>query len=76
MVKYLVPLFLFAVAGFVWHYNQTHTGSFMLLPLIDGIPSLRGDLPAQATWSWRIIAGIGILVLVINLMTEKWKRDI
>lgn len=75
MLKYTVPVLLFAAAGFVWYYNQNHTDSVMLLPFLDALPNLRGNLAEQAAWSWRLIAGVGLLVLVINIMTEKWRKD-
>ena len=61
---------IFAGAWFVWHYNETHTDSFMLMPLLDHIPSLRGDIPAQAEWSWRVVALVGVLVLILNVVTH------
>lgn len=75
MLKYTVPVLLFAAAGFVWYYNQNHADSFMLLPFLDAVPSLRGSLAAQAAWSWRIIGGVGLLVLIVNVMSEKWRKD-
>ena len=71
ILRYLVPLLLVATAGFVWNYNETHTSSYMLLPLLDSIPSLRGDLEAQAAWSWKFIGGLGVLVLLFNLATTR-----
>ena len=70
MLKYFVVLFLFGVAAFVWHYNATHTGSYMLLPLLDLVPALEGDIPKQADWSWRIVVGVGVFVLLLNIYSD------
>jgi hypothetical protein len=69
MLKTAVPLILFVTAGAVWYYNSSHTDSALVIPLLDLIPSLRGDIHAQAAWSWRIVAGLGGIVLLINLVT-------
>lgn len=69
-MRYLVPVLLFGVAAFVWHYNETHEGSWLLVPFLDAIPSLRGDRDAQAEWSWRIMAGIGLLSLILTIAQD------
>ncbi|MBX3274205.1 MAG: hypothetical protein KF729_28315 [Sandaracinaceae bacterium] len=69
-MRYLVPVLLFGVAGFVWHYNGTHEDSWLLFPLLDLIPPLAGDRDAQAQWSWRIFAGLGALVLIANVLGD------
>lgn len=75
MLKHAVPIVLFIAAGVVWHYNDTHAGSFMLLPFLDVIPPLRGNVPAQAEWSWRILAGLGVLVLLVNLAAGRKRSE-
>jgi hypothetical protein len=78
MLRYLVPLLLFGAAGYVWYYNSTHVGeSMMLLPFLDLVPAFEGDFPKQAEWSWRILAGIGGILLLITFgvdLTSK-KRE-
>lgn len=73
-MRYLVPVFLFAVAAFVYWYNVSHTDSYLLFPLLDMIPSLRGDLEAQADWSWKIMAGIGVISLIATILGDVRKR--
>lgn len=63
-MRYVVPLIFFAAAGFVWHYNGTHEGSWVLFPFLDLIPALADDLDAQAEWTWRLFVGIGVVLLV------------
>lgn len=63
-MRYLVPLIFFAAAGFVWHYNGTHEGAWLLFPFLDVVPALQGDFDAQAEWTWRLFAGIGALMLL------------
>ena len=69
-MRYLVPLLLFAVAGFVWHYNATNEDSWLLFPLLDLIPPLAGDRDLQAEWSWRIFAGLGALAVIANIVGD------
>ena len=67
MLRYVVPALLFVAAWYVWHYNATHDGSFMLFPPLGWIPALRDDIPAQAEWSWRLIAAVAAVVLALNV---------
>ena len=69
MFGFVVAALLFGVAWYVQHYNATHSDSYMLLPLLDGIPSLQGDIPAQADLSWKIVAAVGVVVLIANTVT-------
>ena len=69
MFRYLVPLIVFAAAGSLWHYNGTHE-SYLIFPLLNAVPELAGDYNAQAAWSWRIIAGIGVVDLVLNIIGD------
>lgn len=73
-MRYLVPVLVFAAAAFVWHYNATHDDSWLLFPFLDAIPSLRGDMEAQAEWSWRIMAGIGLLSLILTIVGDVRRR--
>lgn len=63
-MRYVVPILFFAAAGFVWHYNSTHDSSWLLVPFLDLVPSLAGDLDGQAEWTWRILAGLGGVLLL------------
>lgn len=75
MIRYIASIFLFGVAWYVWNYNETHHGtSYMLLPLLDTFPQLDGDIPAQASWSWRIIAAIGAILLLVSIGTDINRR--
>ena len=69
-MRYIAPIFLFAVAGYVWHYNDTHTGSVMLLPFLDLIDSLEGDLQAQAQVTWKIVAGLAAALLAVAIFYD------
>ena len=69
-MRYIAPIFLFIVAGYVWYYNDTHTGSVMILPLLDLIESLEGDLQAQAQVTWKIVAGIGAVALFFAIFYD------
>lgn len=69
MLRYASALILFAAAAYVWHYNQTHDMSFMVFPFLDMIDSLEGDLEAQAAMSWKIVAAVGGIVLLVSMGT-------
>lgn len=78
MLRYITPLFLFGSAAYVWHYNLSHDSSMMMLPLLDAIPQLAGDPRAQADLSWKILAGLGAILLLLSLASElrgKPKQD-
>lgn len=70
MMGYIVAALLFGGAYYVWHYNGTHTDSFLLIPLLDAIPSLTGDRAAQGEWSFRIVLGVAIFVLGLTVVTH------
>jgi hypothetical protein len=74
-MRYLVPVILFAAAGFVWHYNATHDDSYLLFPFLDLVPALADDLDAQAEWSWRVMAGIGVLSLLLTIGGDLRRRS-
>jgi hypothetical protein len=68
MLRYLGPLILFAAAAWVWHYNTTHAGaSVVLLPFLDLIPAFEADVTRRAEWSWKILAGIGGVIMLITI---------
>lgn len=68
MLRYIGPLILFGAAAYVWHYNTSNNGStVMLLPFLDLLPGFEGDIMRQADWSWKILAGIGGIVLLITI---------
>jgi len=69
-VRYVVPILFFAAAGFVWHYNSTHDSSWVLVPFLDLVPALADDLDAQAEWTWRILAGIGGVMLLWTIVQD------
>lgn len=73
---YFVAILLFAGSFYVWYYNDTHTNSYLLFPLLDAIPSLRGNLEAQAEWSWRIGVGVGLFVLLLTIATSLRRASI
>lgn len=67
---YFVAALLFGGSFYVWYYNDTHTNSYLIFPLLDAIPSLQGDFDAQAEWSWRIGVGVGLFVLLLTIATS------
>lgn len=69
-MRYFVPVVFFAAAAYVWWFNDTHTNEWLLVPFLDAIDSLRGDRDAQALWSWRILAGLGVLLLVWTIFGD------
>jgi len=73
-VRYLVPVLFFGGAGYVWHYNETHDDSWLLLPFLDMLASLEGDVEAQAEWTWRILVAIGALMLVWTFVDDVRRR--
>jgi hypothetical protein len=73
-VRYVVPVILFAAAAFVWHYNATHDDAWLLFPFLDLIPSLEGQKDEQADWSWKILAGLGALTLLIAIVGDVRRR--
>ncbi len=67
---YVVAALLFGGAYYVWHYNHTHSDSFLIFPLLGWVPSLEGNLPAQAEWSFRLVLAVAIFVLVMNVVAH------
>ena len=73
-MRYLFPVLCFALAGFVWYYNSTHTDSYLLFPFLDAVPPLRGDLDAQSTWSSILFASIGAIALIGTVIGDLRRR--
>lgn len=75
MSRYLAPVVLFGAAFYVWHFNGTHDNQYLLLPFLDLVPALQGDVEAQAEWSWKGAAGLGALMLVWTLISDARARS-
>jgi hypothetical protein len=75
VLRYILPALGLAGATYVWHYNTTNRGtSALLLPLLDLVPSLRGNIDAQAMWTWIVafaIVGIVLAVTVLGHVKER-----
>jgi len=69
-LRFLSPVVLFCVAGFVWHYNGTHTGSKVVVPFLDMVPALKGNIAAQVDASWKILAGLGVATLLYSIVDQ------
>jgi hypothetical protein len=70
MAGYILAALLLGGGYYVWHFNETHATTYLLIPLLDNVPALRGDIEAQAEWSWRIVVGLGIFVLVATVVGQ------
>ena len=68
--RWLPPIVLFVMAAYVRNFNQTHVDSALLFPLLDYVPSLKGDLVAQADASWKFFAVLGGVVTVASLYDQ------
>jgi hypothetical protein len=68
--RWLPPIFVFGMAAYVWNYNQTHTGSMLLFPLLNEVPSLKGDFQAQADASWKIFTALGGVLALWSLWDQ------
>ena len=75
MLKYVVPVLVIGGGIFIWSFNQNNNGTLVLLPFLDAIPQLTGDLPAQADWTWRAIVGLGGLVFLVTLVSDLRERN-
>ena len=52
---------------FVHWYNAGHTDSVLLFPFIDSlVPSIRGDHGAMGAASVKLLAGLGVISLVLQ----------
>ena len=69
-MRYVTPLFFFAAAAFVWHHNTDSSGSYLLVPFVNLIPGLENDVPAQGQMSWKILAGLGGLLLAWTVIGD------
>ena len=69
-VRFFVPLFFFAVAAYVWHFNGQDSGAYLLLPFIDQVPGLENDLPAQGQMTWKVLAGFGGVLLLWTIIAD------
>lgn len=72
MSRFLAPLLFLAAAGYVWWFNQNHTDRILLLPFIPLVkPSLEGDLRAQGELTAELLAGVGLVLLVIAAIPRR-----
>ncbi len=68
--RWLAPILVFAIAGYVWNFNNTHIDSALYIPFLDWIPPLKGDLVAQADASWKGLIGLGVIVSLSALWDQ------
>lgn len=73
MLRFLGPLLFFAAAAYVHHYNGSHTDSALLFPLVGVLPWVEG-LEAEKAWSVYVLAGIGSLWAVLEIVAEVVRR--
>lgn len=64
MTRFIMPVLMYATAGYLQWYNAAHTDRKVLFPFLDGIPGYKGDLAAQATLSFQILIGLATLMLL------------
>lgn len=74
MSRYLAPIVLLGAAAYVWHFNGTHDDRYLLLPFLDLVPALAGDIPAQAEWSWKGVGALGVFLLLWTLVSDAMRR--
>ena len=66
-MRFLTPALLLGAAVVVHHYNGTHTDSVLLFPFVDKVvPSTQGNPTAMGAVSVKILAGLGVLSLLLN----------
>ncbi len=70
--RWLPPVVLFGVAAYVWNFNQGHSDTALLFPLLDEIPALRGEIALQAQLSWILCVVFGALATVHALWRQLW----
>lgn len=68
-MRFVAPALFFAAAMYVRHYNSTHRQEKLLVPGLDLIPALQGDVIAQSEWSWVVLAAIGAILLVLSVFS-------
>ncbi len=76
MSRFLAPvLFLCAGAGVAW-FNSQHEDRVLAFPFLASlIPSLAGDLGAQGRASALLLAGIGLVLLILALLRRPPPED-
>jgi len=72
-MRFLTPLLFFAAAGYVFWYNDNHTGSVMMFPFMDVLfPSDAGKPHAQGENTVVLLGAIGLLSLLWQLSVS-WR---
>jgi hypothetical protein len=64
MTRFIIPLLMFATAGYLRWYNGAHHDRKILFPFLDLLPSYQGKLLAQAELSFQLMVGLALLMLV------------
>jgi hypothetical protein len=64
MTRFIIPVLMFATAGYLQWYNGAHTDRKLLFPFLDGLAGYKGDLAAQATLSFQVLIGLATVLLL------------
>ena len=60
-MRFFAPALFFGSAWYVRDYNTSHEQEKLLVPGLDLVPSLAGNIQAQAEWSPVVLAIVGSL---------------
>ena len=72
MSRFLAPLLFLGAAGYVYWFNLNHTDRVLILPMLPMLkPSLEGDFKAQGELTAQVLAGVGLLLLVIAAIPRR-----
>lgn len=70
-MRWLWPLLMFAITGWVWYYNQSHTDRQVLFPFVDEIfPELGDDPIAMGRRSFELLLGLSVGVTLFTFVDQ------
>jgi hypothetical protein len=70
-MRWLWPVLMFAIAGWVAFYNSSHTDRKLLFPFVDAIfPDLAGDPAAMGERSVLLLLGVAGVVTLLTFIEQ------
>jgi hypothetical protein len=64
MTRFIVPLLMYATAGYLHWYNAGHADRKILFPFLELVPALKGNIGQQATVSFTLLCALATAMLL------------
>jgi hypothetical protein len=75
MFRWISVVLLGATTGYAYYHNTTNADRKLVVPFLDVVqPSLRDDPQALGDLSWKVLAGVTALFLVLAIVAEVRNR--